>query len=417
MTWQMEQRFWIFLAALTAVTLASHAQRPGTGDGLIGTYYDGENFERAVLSRRDQALDFQWAMASPAPGVPAEHFSVRWQGWLVPPATGRYILHLRVDDGVRVWLNGRQLVNEWRDQYFSDYTTPVELRAGEAYQLRIDYYQNGMESRMRLAWERPAAAPPVAARTPSWRNLWGLNNPAPEREEVLSATYLFSSNPHSSMQPSVPVRRSVLVPARPMRIALSDVRVTAKLAPISRPPVRHPSAKPVVASRPLGRATTKPVLMVRPLELRITRPLANTQPRVQPQVGPPADSAIHLGAAAVRQLANNEAVVLSALYFEQSQARLLPSVRQALDGLAAALILRPTLRLEVQGHTDNQGSAELNRQLSQQRAEAVCLYLSAHGVASSRLVAKGYGGTQPVADNKNPTQRPRNRRVVLVPLP
>ena len=59
------------------------------------------------------------------------------------------------------------------------------------------------------------------------------------------------------------------------------------------------------------------------------------------------------------------------------------------------------------------GSAELNRQLSQQRAEVVCLYLTAHGVATAQLRPVGYGGTQPVADNTDPAQRPQNRRVVL----
>ena len=67
----------------------------------------------------------------------------------------------------------------------------------------------------------------------------------------------------------------------------------------------------------------------------------------------------------------------------------------------------------MQGYTDNVGNAELNRQLSQQRAKAVCLYLTAHGAAAAQLRPVGYGGTRPVADNANPALRPRNRRVVL----
>jgi outer membrane protein OmpA-like peptidoglycan-associated protein len=106
-------------------------------------------------------------------------------------------------------------------------------------------------------------------------------------------------------------------------------------------------------------------------------------------------------------------ITLPDLYFDQGKAVLLPRVRTALDALATTLRTRPELRFEVQGHTDNVGNAELNRQLSQQRAEAVCLYLTAHGVATAQLQPKGYGGTQPVADNADPAQRPRNRRVVL----
>ncbi len=79
-----------------------------------------------------------------------------------------------------------------------------------------------------------------------------------------------------------------------------------------------------------------------------------------------------------------------------------------------ALRPRPALRLAVEGHSDNTGNAEPNRQLSQQRATAVCLYLVAHGVPTAQLRPVGCGGTRPVADNNAPAQRPRNRRVVLV---
>ena len=106
-------------------------------------------------------------------------------------------------------------------------------------------------------------------------------------------------------------------------------------------------------------------------------------------------------------------MTLPDLFFAQGQASLLPGTRAALDKVAGVLGPRPGLRLEVQGHTDNVGNAELNRQLSQQRAEAVCLYLTAHGVSTAQLRPVGYGGSQPVADNADPAQRPRNRRVVL----
>ena len=119
------------------------------------------------------------------------------------------------------------------------------------------------------------------------------------------------------------------------------------------------------------------------------------------------------GPARASRLAVGEIMTLPELYFGQGQARLLPRSRATLDQLAATLSAQPALRLEVQGHTDNVGNAELNRQLSQQRAHAVCLYLTAHGVGTAQLRPVGYCGTQPVADNTDPAQRPRNRRVVL----
>jgi outer membrane protein OmpA-like peptidoglycan-associated protein len=116
------------------------------------------------------------------------------------------------------------------------------------------------------------------------------------------------------------------------------------------------------------------------------------------------------------RLASGQALTLRALYFEQGKADLLPPVQTSLDTLARALHSRPTLRLEVQGHTDNQGDPAVNQLLSRRRAEAVCHYLAGRGVASTRLHAVGYGGSRPVADNHQPDLRPRNRRVVLLPL-
>jgi outer membrane protein OmpA-like peptidoglycan-associated protein len=121
-------------------------------------------------------------------------------------------------------------------------------------------------------------------------------------------------------------------------------------------------------------------------------------------------------AALATRLASGQALTLRALYFEQGKAELLPQVQASLDTLARALSRRPKLRLEVQGHTDNQGDPAINQLLSRRRAEAVCQYLAGRGVAASRLRAVGYGGSRPVADNRQPDQRPRNRRVVLLPL-
>jgi len=74
----------------------------------------------------------------------------------------------------------------------------------------------------------------------------------------------------------------------------------------------------------------------------------------------------------------------------------------------------PDLKLRVEGHTDNQGSAAANQALSEKRAQAVVAWLVAHGTNASRLAAKGMGQTMPVADNSTQDGRAKNRRVELV---
>ncbi|HNC97874.1 MAG TPA: OmpA family protein, partial [Myxococcota bacterium] len=68
-------------------------------------------------------------------------------------------------------------------------------------------------------------------------------------------------------------------------------------------------------------------------------------------------------------------------------------------------------RLEVAGHTDSDGNDNFNLELSQRRVEAVLQYLVARGVAPERLVAKGYGESRPVANNRSPDGKAKNRRV------
>lgn len=76
----------------------------------------------------------------------------------------------------------------------------------------------------------------------------------------------------------------------------------------------------------------------------------------------------------------------------------------------------PQLRLAVQGHTDNAGTAAHNQQLSTARAQAVVAELAKAGIAANRLQAAGFGQTKPLADNATEEGRAKNRRVELVKL-
>jgi outer membrane protein OmpA-like peptidoglycan-associated protein len=88
-------------------------------------------------------------------------------------------------------------------------------------------------------------------------------------------------------------------------------------------------------------------------------------------------------------------------------ARSTPLLTEVVDVLAR----NPSVRVQVQGHTDNSGDPAQNKQLSQQRAESVVRFLVNAGVASSRLEAKGFGDEQPIVPNLTPENRARNRRV------
>jgi OOP family OmpA-OmpF porin len=97
--------------------------------------------------------------------------------------------------------------------------------------------------------------------------------------------------------------------------------------------------------------------------------------------------------------------------FDVGKADITPRSYPLLDEIAAALIARPALSIDVEGHTDNTGSRAYNMDLSQRRAQSVVDYLSEKGVSTSRLSAKGYGPDRPIAENTTPQGRSKNRRV------
>lgn len=87
-----------------------------------------------------------------------------------------------------------------------------------------------------------------------------------------------------------------------------------------------------------------------------------------------------------------------------------------LNEVIALLKNDPVLKLSVDGHTDNVGSAAANKLLSQQRSESIVKYLISSGVAADRLLAKGFGSEAPVADNRSEEGKAKNRRVELVKI-
>jgi OmpA-OmpF porin, OOP family len=101
---------------------------------------------------------------------------------------------------------------------------------------------------------------------------------------------------------------------------------------------------------------------------------------------------------------------LKNVFFDTGKSTLRKESFASLDELVEALRIKPALVIEVAGHTDNVGTPESNLKLSSDRADAVRDYLVRRGIAEKRVTAKGYGETQPVADNDTDKGRQENRR-------
>ncbi len=112
----------------------------------------------------------------------------------------------------------------------------------------------------------------------------------------------------------------------------------------------------------------------------------------------------------LKNIAIGSKIALRNVFFETGKSDIKPDSHSELARLIQLLKDVPGLKIELSGHTDNKGSEKLNKTLSQSRAQAVVDYLTKKGISASRLTAKGYGSSQPVADNKTADGRQQNRR-------
>ncbi len=107
-------------------------------------------------------------------------------------------------------------------------------------------------------------------------------------------------------------------------------------------------------------------------------------------------------------------VNLQGVTFGSGNATLTPNAKKVLDGVAEQLLANPTVKIEIQGHTDNVGIPKSNQELSERRAKSVIGYLATKGVKMSRMSAVGYGQDVPIADNKTSEGRELNRRIEMI---
>ncbi|WP_368565251.1 glycoside hydrolase family 3 C-terminal domain-containing protein [Pseudoxanthomonas sp. UTMC 1351] len=139
--------------------------------GLKGEYFRGREFKgKPVLTRVDPEVGFRWDRGGPtddmvargemsaAKSLGGDDFSVRWTGQLVPPVSGKYEIEVAANDGLRLWLDGKPLLEEWSDaSRLRSKSVAVDLEAGRAYDLKLEYYELEQDAGVRLAWRMPGA--------------------------------------------------------------------------------------------------------------------------------------------------------------------------------------------------------------------------------------------------------------------
>lgn len=204
--------------------------------GLRASYYADRELTGTPVLTRTEVPDFDWGVAAPDDQLPIDGFSARWTGELIAPETDSYVFRTVSDDGVRLWIDGQLVIDNWTNHAStSDQTAPIALVAGQSYAIRLEYYEASQLAELHLRWSygavsgaipastlRPASAgglrgdyyagftlsgTPAATRVEAVDFGWGLESPLPgvvpsdyfsvrwsgELEAPVSGSYVFST--------------------------------------------------------------------------------------------------------------------------------------------------------------------------------------------------------------------------------
>jgi serine/threonine protein kinase len=118
--------------------------------GVMASLYSGSDFEQRVTNRVDAAIDQSWGRSkSPAPGIVAPHYSIRWKGTLIVPPEGVEAIELWVDDGARLWIDDLQLL---QTEHPGTFPVGVHLASGK-HRLRLDYWNKVAQGHIQFRWK------------------------------------------------------------------------------------------------------------------------------------------------------------------------------------------------------------------------------------------------------------------------
>lgn len=135
-------------------TQLQHTDSGRVVPGLQGEYFDNNRLDgNPRLARTDARVDFGWTLNSPARGIPFDWYSVRWTGRLVVPRGGVRRIGVEGNDGYRLYVDGRMLIDNWRKQSYGTRLAPVTLSPGSAHDIKLEYFESTGNARVKLVWD------------------------------------------------------------------------------------------------------------------------------------------------------------------------------------------------------------------------------------------------------------------------
>ena len=153
------------VASSAPVTITVEPPPIGNGTGLQADYYDNFDFTGTKVRRVDPIVNFDWADGSPDPLIGADTFSARWTGSVQPRFSETYTFYTVSDDGIRLWVNNKLIVDNWNDHGPTENSGYVALKGGFLYNVRMEMYESGGGAVAKLFWSAPSVPKEVIPST------------------------------------------------------------------------------------------------------------------------------------------------------------------------------------------------------------------------------------------------------------
>lgn len=121
--------------------------------GLMAAYFDNPELDGTpVLERRNEEMNFHWTLYSPYEKLKADHYSARWTGELIAPKSGKFQIGLEGNDGFRLYLNNKLLIDRWNKQSYHTDLVQYQFTKGEKFAIRVEFHETQGEGKIRLIW-------------------------------------------------------------------------------------------------------------------------------------------------------------------------------------------------------------------------------------------------------------------------
>ncbi|MBL0153892.1 MAG: glycoside hydrolase family 3 C-terminal domain-containing protein [Chitinophagaceae bacterium] len=135
------------------MTVPAILLRNKNAEGLLASYYNNISLTgEPVLQRTDPTVDFHWTLYAPTPALPDDFYSVRWTGELLSPATGVYKIGLEGNDGYRLFINEKLVVDQWQKESYHRSVADFSFEKGKHYAIRIEFYEPAGNATIKLIW-------------------------------------------------------------------------------------------------------------------------------------------------------------------------------------------------------------------------------------------------------------------------